>query len=97
MWSQKTNVYLFFLSLTLHRTDSVGRMGLDMRELKLEVYGHVTLECHSPDSTLANGSGRKLHTPGELGRVHHRVGMDGHQQVLVSLQMAVWVHTCTCM
>ena len=73
----------------MHGVYSECRMGLDTGELKLEVYGHVAFQCHSPRSALADGSARELYTPGELGCVHHWVGVDGHQQILVSLQKAV--------
>ena len=64
-------------------------MGLDIGELELEVHGHVAFQCHSPCSALADGSAREHYTLGELGRVHHWVGVDGDQEVLLSLQMAV--------
>ena len=71
--------------VTSHGGDDKGRMVLNDGELKLKVYRDVTLQSEGLVACATNWGGRELNMAGKLGCVHHWVGMNGNQQVLIIL------------
>jgi hypothetical protein len=54
-------------------------------QLKLKVYGNITLQREGLIACAAYWSGREPNMTWKFGCTHHWIGMDGDQQVLIIL------------
>ena len=74
--------------LTIHRLNGEGWVALQIGQLVLKLNRNIAFQgdCLSPG--LTDGGGGKLDMSGKFSRVEYRVGMDGNEQVLLTLWCA---------